>query len=101
MLIETLSKIGGKKEKRAVKKFWRCNWKIIDNLFSYREMCKENILEKFTEKTIKNTKIYFLEGKFVSSNATLFEQMVRDGWRCYDFNPQKKYLPAIKSWNII
>ena len=28
----------------------------------------------------------------------LFEQMARDRWRCYDFNPQKKYLPPIKSY---
>ena len=66
-------------------------------------MCKENILKKFTEKIIKKDIkcVFFSEGKFVSSNATLFplfEQMTRDRWRCYDFNPQKKYLPPIKSY---
>ena len=56
-------------------------------------------LRKNYKKDIKC--VFFSEGKFVSSNATLFplfEQMARDRWRSYDFNPQKKYLPPIKSY---
>ena len=74
-------------------------------------MCKENILEKFTGKTIKNTKIYFLEGKFVSSNATILNKWLEIGGDamnsilkrniCQRLNNMKHYIAFPRQFKIL